>query len=235
MSTLPEDPEGGGHALRGNIRRLKSGHQAGGNAFPSEQALGEGVEIGGGGLRLMDGEKKRTARGKQGQTGEQKGFEFALDAEGSPATAVGKRGWIENDRIKGFTPASQAGQDATDILRPEAVGGSAQLVQLVIFFSAGEGPGRGVDIQGLGPERAGANPEGTRVCEKVEEAVGADRFQVKTVFALIGKKSGGDSGGEVDFVAQSKLRHLSLETVPVEKGCGGLRLLLDQDPFRPPG
>jgi hypothetical protein len=61
-----------------------------------------------------------------------------LDAEGSSATAVGKRGGIEDDRIESFASPSQAGKDATDIFRPEAVSGSAKLVELVIFFATGE-------------------------------------------------------------------------------------------------
>jgi len=61
-----------------------------------------------------------------------------LDAKGSSATAVGKRGGIQDNRIESFASPSQAGEDATDIFRPETVSGSAQLVELVIFFAAGE-------------------------------------------------------------------------------------------------
>ena len=73
------------------------------------------------------------------------------------------------------------------------------------------------------------------MCEEVEQASGADRFEVKAVFSLIGKESWGGSRGEVDFVAQSKFGHFPLEAVAVEKRGGGLRFLLKKDPVRLPG
>jgi hypothetical protein len=130
--------------------------------------LSQGVEVGGSGFRLVDGEKKGTARRKQGETSEEEGFEFALDAEGSSATAVGKRGGIEDNRIESFASPSQAGEDATDIFRPEAVSGSTELVELVIFFATGERAGGGVDIQGFGTDGPGEDAEGTGVCKEVE-------------------------------------------------------------------
>jgi hypothetical protein len=45
---------------------------------------------------------------------------------------------------------------------------------------------------------------------------------VETVFSLIGKESGGDSRGEVDFVAQSKFGHFPLEAVAMKKRGSGL-------------
>jgi hypothetical protein len=64
VSILPNDPEGRGHSFHGNIRRSHSGKKVSGNGLSVEQILGQGVEVGGGGFRLIDGEKKRTARGK---------------------------------------------------------------------------------------------------------------------------------------------------------------------------
>jgi hypothetical protein len=64
VSILPDDPEGRGHPFHGNICRPNSGKKAGGNGLPAKQLLGQGVEVGGSCFRLIDGEKKGTARGK---------------------------------------------------------------------------------------------------------------------------------------------------------------------------
>jgi hypothetical protein len=168
VSILPDDPEGRGHSFHGNIRRSNSGKKAGGNGLSAEQILSQGVEVGGSGFRLIDGEKKGTARGKQGETSEKEGFKFALDAKGSSATAVGKRGGIQDNRVESFASPSQAGEDATDIFRPEAVSGSTEMVELVIFFATGERAGGGVDIQGFGTDGPGEDAEGTSVCKEVE-------------------------------------------------------------------
>jgi hypothetical protein len=64
VSILPDDPEGRRHSFHGNICRSHSGEKAGGNGLSAEQILSQGVEVGGSGFRLIDGEKKGTARGK---------------------------------------------------------------------------------------------------------------------------------------------------------------------------
>jgi len=58
---------------------------------------------------------------------------------------------------------------------------------------------------------------------------------VETVFPLIGKESGGDSRGEVDFVPQSKFGHFPLKAATVKKRSGGFRFLLKEDPVWFPG
>ena len=87
--------------------------------------------------------------GEKRKAGKKKGFELSMDAKGAASSPMREGGWIENDGIEGFTPACQTGEDFADILRPKPVGGSAELISRVVIFTAGQGAGGGVDVEGF--------------------------------------------------------------------------------------
>ena len=93
--------------------------------------------------------------GEQRKAGKKEGFEFSMDAEGAATSPMGEGGGIENDGIEGFTPACQTGKDFADILRPKPVGGSAELISLVVTFAAGKGASGGVDVESFCSDRGG--------------------------------------------------------------------------------
>jgi len=80
------------------------------------------------------------------------------------------------------------------------VGRSAEVVELVVSFSAGERAGGGIDIQSFGSHGSGEDTESAGVRKEVQEAGGAKGFQVKTIFPLIREKARGDVWGEVDRI-----------------------------------
>jgi hypothetical protein len=80
------------------------------------------------------------------------------------------------------------------------VGRSAELIELVVCFSASEGAGGGVDIQSFGSHGSGEDTESAGVSKEVQEAGGAKGFQVKAVFSLIREKARGDVWGEIDRI-----------------------------------
>jgi hypothetical protein len=81
------------------------------------------------------------------------------------------------------------------------VGRTAEVVELVVCFSPGEGAGGGVDIQSFGSHGSGEDTKSTGVSEEVQKAGGAKGFKVKTVFPLIREKARGDIWGEIDRIA----------------------------------
>ena len=149
MSILTNDPEGGGHAFFRNIFGAQARQDAGGDRFSLKNFTNEGKEIGGGGFRLIDRQEKGSLGGEQRKAGKKEGFELSMDAEGAATSPMREGGWIENDGIEGFATACQAGEDFAYILRPKPVGGSAELISLVVIFTAGKGAGGGVDVEGF--------------------------------------------------------------------------------------
>jgi hypothetical protein len=83
------------------------------------------------------------------KAGKKEGFELSMDAEGATPSPMGEGGGIENDGIESFAPACQAGEDFADILRPKPVRRSTELISLVVIFTAGQGAGGGVDVEGF--------------------------------------------------------------------------------------
>jgi hypothetical protein len=80
------------------------------------------------------------------------------------------------------------------------VGRSAEVVELVVCFSASEGAGGGVDIQSFGSDGSGEDTESAGVSKEVQEAGRAKGFKVKTVISLIREKARGDVWGEIDCI-----------------------------------
>jgi hypothetical protein len=74
------------------------------------------------------------------------------------------------------------------------------VVELVVCFSASEGPGGGVDIESFGSYGSGEDTESTGVSEEVQETCRAKGFEVKTVFSLIREKARSDVWGEIDRI-----------------------------------
>jgi hypothetical protein len=149
VSILTNDPEGGGHAFFRNIFGAQARQDAGGDRFSLKNFTNEGKEIGGGGFRLIDRQEKGSLGGEQRKAGKKEGFELSMDAEGAATSPMREGGWIENDGIEGFATACQAGEDFAYILHPKPVGGSAELISLVVIFTAGKGAGGGVDVEGF--------------------------------------------------------------------------------------
>jgi len=149
VSILTNDPKGGGHAFFRNIFGALARQDAGGDRFALKNFTNEGKEIGGGGFRLIDRQEKGPLGGEQRKACKKEGFELSMYAEGAAPSPMGEGGGIENDGIEGFAPACQAGEDFAYILRPKTVGGSAQLISLVVTFAAGKGASGGVDVEGF--------------------------------------------------------------------------------------
>jgi hypothetical protein len=80
------------------------------------------------------------------------------------------------------------------------MGRSAEVVELVVCFSASEGAGGGVDIQSFGSDGSGEDTESAGVSKEVQKAGRAKGFKVKTVFPLIREKARRDIWGEVDRI-----------------------------------
>ena len=119
-------------------------------------------------MGVVDGEKKRTLWGEKLLAGEEKRFEFSIDAEGTTTISVGEGGWIKDDRVEFFLAALKAGQDAANVFGPEAVFGAREVVQEVIFFAADETARGGIDVDGFGSDGSGDESEGAGVGEKIE-------------------------------------------------------------------
>jgi len=80
------------------------------------------------------------------------------------------------------------------------MGRSAEVVELVVCFSASEGAGGGVDIQSFSFHGSGEDTKSAGVSKEIQEAGRAEGFQVKTVFPLIREKARRDIWGEIDRI-----------------------------------
>jgi hypothetical protein len=127
-----------------------------------------------------------------------------LNAEGPAASAVGEGGRIQDHGVEFFATPGQPGKDSADILRPESVPGTTELISFVIFLSPLEGAGRGIDIQGFGSVSGGDRAKGAGMGEEVEQLLGSEGAKPNAVIPLIGEKTRGDSRGEVDSIHQSE-------------------------------
>jgi hypothetical protein len=94
VSTLPNNPEGGGHSLLRNIGGSKAGEDLRRDRLPRKNFLNRREKVRGSGLRLINGEKKGSVGGEERKAGEEERLELALDTKRAPATAVGKGGGI---------------------------------------------------------------------------------------------------------------------------------------------
>ena len=157
------------------------------------------------GVGVVDGEEEGALRGEELAAGEEKRFEFSIDAEGATAISVGEGGRIEDDGIELFLPAEQAREDAANVFCPEAVLGSAKIVPSIIFFTADETARRGVDVKGFGSDGGGNKAKGAGVGEKIEKFGRAESSKVGAIIPLIGEKAWGDAWGEVDVVGETEL------------------------------
>jgi hypothetical protein len=84
------------------------------------------------------------------------------------------------------------------------VAGTAELIPFVIFFSTLQRAGGGIDIQGFGSVGGRDRAKGAGMGEEVEQLLGSEGAKPNAVIPLIGEKTRGDSGGEVDPIRQSK-------------------------------
>jgi hypothetical protein len=126
---------------------------------------------------------------------------------------MGKGGRIQDDGVKSFPAAVQTGQGLPHVLFPKAMVFFFQLVTAKVLATAFEGAGRGVDIQGGGPNGASQDTEGASVGKEVEQGNGTAGTEEGTVFPLVGKKAGGGAWGEINTVAQAQLLHLESPTL----------------------
>jgi len=222
VSIFRKDPECSRHPVGGDIRRLLPGFEPGGNPLPMKGFPGPDLQRGKGGVGFIDRKKQGGAGGEQGETGKKQWFEFPLNAEGSTASAVRESGRIQDHGVELFATPGQPGKDSADILRPKSVAWAAELISFVIFFSPLEGAGGGIDIQGFGSVGGGDCAKGAGMGEEVEQLLGSERAKPNAVIPLIGEKTQGDSGGEVDPIRQSEFPGFSSITGTEEElGCGG--------------
>jgi len=82
--------------------------------------------------------------------------------------------------------------------------GPAKIVPSIIFFTAGETAGGGVDVEGFGTDRGGNEAEGAGVGEKIEKFGRAESTKVGAIFSLIGEKAWGDAWSEIDVVGETE-------------------------------
>ena len=111
---------------------------------------------------------------------------------------------IEDDGIELFVAAEKSREDAANVFCPEAVLGPAKIVASIIFFTADETAGRGVDVKGFGTDGGGNEAKGAGVGEKIEKLGRAESTEMGAIFPLIGEKAWGDAGGEVDVVGETE-------------------------------
>ena len=117
---------------------------------------------------------------------------------------MGEGGRIENNGIELFVAAEKSRKDAANVFCPEAVLGPAKIISSIIFFTADETAGGGVDVKGFGTDGGGNETEGAGVGEKIEKFGRAENTEVGAIFSLIGKKAWRDTWGEVDVVSETE-------------------------------
>jgi len=156
------------------------------------------------GVGVVDGEEEGTLRGEELAAGEEEGFELSINAKGATSISVGEGGRIENDGIELFLAAEKARKDAANVFCPEAVLWPAKIVPSIIFFTADETAGRGVDVKGFGSDGGGNEAKGAGVGEKIEKFGRAKSTEVGAIFPLIGEKAWGDAWGEIDVVGETE-------------------------------
>ena len=204
VSILRGEPEGGGHAVGGRIGGLETGLDLEGGILFGEEMANLGGQGKRSGVGVVDGEEEGALRGEELAAGEEERFEFSINAEGTTAISVGEGGRIENNGIELFVAAEKSRKDAANVFCPEAVLGPAKIISSIIFFTADETAGGGVDVKGFGTDGGGNETEGAGVGEKIEKFGRAESTEVGAIFSLIGKKAWRDTWGEVDVVSETE-------------------------------
>ena len=204
VSILRGEPEGGGHAVGGRIGGLETGLDLEGSILFGEEMANLGSQGKRSGVGVVDGEEEGALRGEKLAAGEEERFEFSINAEGAAAISVGESGRIEDDGVELFAAAEKAREDAADVFCPEAVLGPAKIVPSIIFFTADETAGGGVDVKGFGSDGGGNKAEGAGVGEKIEKFGRAENTEVGAIFSLIWEKAWRDAWGEVDIVGETE-------------------------------
>ena len=143
-------------------------------------------------------------RGEELAAVEEERFELSINAESATAISVGEGRRIENDGIELFFAAEKSRENAANVFCPEAVLGPAKIVPSIIFFTADETAGGGVDVKGFGSDGGGNKAKGAGVGEKIEKFGRAESSKVGAIIPLIGEKAWGDAWGEVDIVGETE-------------------------------